>query len=229
MNPNHAEDHVTNPVKNEQNASFLRFPIRAGQVTGLPKDPTLAPHTVRLSATLHYQSQEALNRTKKSGNEWGYFIHVGEEGDLQAGPLREGTPDSWISLDEYLPIKQQDATIQGLMHVHLKGATAFSDSNIGFFLETNAVIYKCTDPQGNYLLMIRTELTEPPRLGLFEETLYTYRAVARDKTRQYIWDQDLRIEEATQKAVVDAMIEVCKQYNIALYIGTHKQPAEKVV
>jgi len=126
----------------------------------LPKDPGSAPREIRLSDEFHKNSHEAWKCAKESGNEWGYFIHLDEEGQLIAGKLKEGTPHEWIRFEEYVKARKQDKTIQGLMHTHLEEETVFSSSNIGFFLAAKDSICKCMDPQGNYLIMLRTEQTD---------------------------------------------------------------------
>lgn len=209
--------------------STIRLSLKGGRITELPKDVARAPLKVQLSQEFHKKSQEALQCAKKSRNEWGYFIHVTEEGRLQPGPLKEGISHTWISLEEYAMARQHDKTIHGLMHTHLQERTVFSPSNIGFFLATNDSIYKCLDPSGNYLIMLRTENTDSPWDGIFREAVRAYVDMAREKARYYFIETGLPEEDARQKGLFEAMREVCKKYNIALYLGKDKKAAQKVV
>jgi len=83
--------------------------------------------------------------------------------------LSEG---EWIDLKEYSKVQKQDETIRGHMHTHPESVLypgselVFSDNNIGFFLAANDVVHICTDPQGDYLIMLRTEQTDSPREGI---------------------------------------------------------------
>ncbi|MFQ6123386.1 MAG: hypothetical protein ACE5R6_02090 [Candidatus Heimdallarchaeota archaeon] len=183
---------------------------KARRVTELPKDPGNAPRAIRLSDELHKKSHEAWKCAKESGNEWGYFIHVAEEGQLIAGKLKEGTPHEWIRFEEYMKARKQDKSIQGLMHTHLEEETVFSPSNIGFFLAAKESICKSIDLQGNYLIILQNEQTDPLREGIFEEVTQVYTAVAREKTKQHIMENELDRKETIRRGMVEAMIEVCK-------------------
>ncbi|MFQ5820122.1 MAG: hypothetical protein ACE5I5_09065 [Candidatus Heimdallarchaeota archaeon] len=228
MDNSNNDDRDNENDEEENEESSIRLPLKVGRVTELPKDLGSVPREIRLSDEFHKNSHEAWKCAKESGNEWGYFIHLDEEGQLIAGKLKEGTPHEWIRFEEYVKARKQDKTIQGLMHTHLEEETVFSPSNIGFFLAAKDSICKCMDPQGNYLIRLRTEQTDPPWEGIFEEATQAYTAVAREKTKQHIMENELDRKEAIRRSMVEAMIEVCKQYNIALYTGTSKKAAKKV-
>ncbi|MFQ5820055.1 MAG: hypothetical protein ACE5I5_08725 [Candidatus Heimdallarchaeota archaeon] len=226
---NDNDDRDNKKAREKDEESSIRLSLKIGGITGLPKDLSSAPPEIHLSSKFHKKSYEALKRAKASGNEWGYFIHSDEEGHLMPGKLKEGTPHEWISLEEYSKAQQQDETIQGLMHTHLEERTVFSPSNIGVFLAANDSVYKCMNLQGNYLIMLRTERTDPPREGIFREVVNAYAEVAREKASQYIIKADLDEEEARKKSLFEAMREICKRYNIALFMGGSTKAAKKVV
>lgn len=105
---------------------------------------------------------------------------------------------------------------------------AFSVGNIGLFLETHDALYVCYGEQGTYLLLLRTQQTDPPREGLAEEAATLYIHWAREKTHANIL-QGMDPPQAINQAVHAAMIEVCKKYNIVLYQGESKKRAQKLI
>lgn len=161
-------------AEKENDESSIRFPLKGGQVTGLPKDILSAPNEIRLSRTLHERTIEAWMRTLKTGNEWGYFIRFNEEGQLIPSKLSEGTTEEWIMQEDYLEAQKKDKAIRGLVHTHPQGGAIFSHNNLGFFLATDQIIQKCIGPQGDYFLILRTKNTNPPREELDKEITNAY-------------------------------------------------------
>ncbi|MFQ6126711.1 MAG: hypothetical protein ACE5R6_19205 [Candidatus Heimdallarchaeota archaeon] len=218
--------------KKERIDTTLRFVLKAGQVRRLPKDIASAPSKIRLSQKILDQGNKAVRRANASGNEWGFFFHLSKQGQFLPSELKEGTPQVWISREEYLKAKKQDETLQGLLHTHPEAKTVFSESNIGFFLDAIDVIHICMDSQGDYFLILRTEKTPPPHEGLFEEAVNQYIDLARKETVTYVREHDLEhtkdSAEAINHGLFEAMKAVCKKYNIVLYIGRSRKAAEKV-
>jgi len=177
-----------------------------------------------------------LNRTKhsRSREEWGYFIHLDERGHLIAGELKKGPSDEWITLEAYLKARKQDKTIQGLMHTHPKSERhpgselVFSVGNVGVFLEANDAVQICMDPQGDYLIMLRTEQTDRPREGISKEAAKAYVDLAQDISNTHIIEHNMEIKDAIVKSVFDALIEICTNYKIALYKGGKNKAPKKV-
>jgi len=102
-----------------------------------------------------------------------------------------------------------------------------SHGNIGLFLEAEEVFHICKVPQGDYLIILRTKQTDPSREGIGEEAATAYLDVAWNKqTANLIAGMELK--PAIDKAVYDAMIKICKKYNIALYKGEGDKAAKKV-
>jgi len=148
------------------------------------------------------------------------------------GEVTEGTPERWITQDEYLKARKQDETIHGILHTHPEAKTVFSESNIGFFLYFNDAFHVCSDSQGNYLLMLRTEKTDLSREGIFEEAVALYTIVARNATDRYVIEHDMDYTDNSTEAIehgqFEAMKAVCKKYNIVLYIVKRGKAATKV-
>ena len=212
--------------ENDEGESSIRFPLKEGRVIGLPKDPASVPAEIRLSKKIHKQGNEAMEQTKQSGREWGFFLHFDEVGRLipgkVKGPSEKASEDEWITREEYLQIKKQDETIHGNFHTHPKSTRypgaelMLSHGNIGFFLEAEDVFNICKVPQSDYLLILRTKQTDPSREGSGEEAATAYLDLAWNKqTANLIAGMELK--PAIDKAVNEAMIEICKKYNIALY------------
>lgn len=81
--------------------------------------------------------------------------------------------------------------------------------------------------------MLRTEKTDAPREGLFEEAISEYATLARSRTKlhfmeHFFTEHPWTWEDAKRQGFLDAALEVCKNYNIALYKGTTSMLAEKV-
>ena len=144
-------------------------------------------------------------------------------GELIAGVSEE----EWITREAYVTAQHQNETLHGFMHVHLRD-TPFSDNNIGFFLDLNVAIAICRNPQDEYFVMLRTERTSPSRNGIFREALREYTTLARTHAKHYFIEQQREWEDAKRQALYAAMKEICKKYNVALYIGQGKSPAQKV-
>ena len=53
-------------------------------------------------------------------------------------------------------------------------------------------------------------------------------ALAREKTKKYILEDNLDCQNAIDKAIFTAMVETGKNYNIVFYLGTSKRAAKKV-
>lgn len=213
-------------------ASSFTLPLITGKVTGLPKDLASAPSKLRLSQTLKVHGKQAIAQAKASGKEYGCFLHLTPQGSIRPGVLKPGTPDTWISLEEYELARSDDETIRGILHTHPEAHTVFSESNIGFFLQIQDAIHICMDAQGNYLLMLRTETTDPPRNDLFEEVIALYTHVARQAIDQYVQTHDLNHTAPSSPAIEQGLLEgmkaVCKRYNIVLYLGKTEKIASKV-
>lgn len=76
--------------------------------------------------------------------------------------------------------------------------------NLGFFLTTNDSLYKCLDPSGNYLLMLRIENTDSPWDGIFREAVRAYADVAREKARYYLIEAGFIEKDTRQKGLFEA-------------------------
>ena len=222
----------TPSVEDEVQQASLTLPLLAGKVTGLPKELASAPSKLHLSQTLQTHGKQAIAQAKVSGNEYGCFLHLTPQGSIRPGVLKPGTPDTWISLEEYEFARREDETIRGILHTHPEANTVFSESNIGFFLQIQDAIHICMDAQGNYLLMLRTKATDPPRKDLFEEAIALYTHVARKEIDQYVQTHELNHTAPSSPAIEQGLLEgmkaVCKRYNIALYIGKTEKIATKV-
>lgn len=149
------------------------------------------------------------------------------------GALIEGvSEEEWIPRDAYTSAQQQDASIHGMIHTHL-GTSPFSHNKIGFFLDLDVALSICLNSRNEYFLMLRTARTTPPRPGIFRDAIERYGEIARELTITAIISHDLSPKSAIGKALYDtalvgAMTEVCKKYNIALYTGKVGTMVQKV-
>lgn len=225
-------------AENEAYESSIKLPLKEGKVTGFPKDLDSAPTEIHLSKKIHELGDKAVEKTKESGEEWGFFLHFNEAGrllpDKLKSPSEKASGGEWIILAEYSAIKKQDESIQGMFHTHPKSTTfpsgelSFSEGNLGTLLEMEDALLLCKGPQGDYLLALRTQQTPLARKGIGREATQLYREIARDKTILNI-KKGLERKTAVIKAVFETMVEICKKYNIALYKGEVGKPAKKVI
>ncbi len=138
-----------------------------------------------------------------------------------------------MTFEEYLHIQENDKTIRGQLHTHPRShkfpdtPVMVSDNNLGFFLATGDILQICQGPQGDYLILLRTNQTPPPSEELGHEATKAYRELADLQTRTKILsDMDRKV--AILDGTFEAMIEICKQYNITVYKGDSEQAARKV-
>lgn len=75
-------------VHDEEGASSLRFPLKDGKVTGLPRDPASAPKKIRLSKKIHEFGEEARKHAQHAGEAWGFFLHFDETGQIRPGEVQ---------------------------------------------------------------------------------------------------------------------------------------------
>ena len=76
--------------EDDEKESSIRLPLKEGRVTGLPKDIATAPTKLRLSRKLQEQGYKAIESTRTSGNECGFFIHFTEGGEMLPREVTEG-------------------------------------------------------------------------------------------------------------------------------------------
>jgi len=221
-------------------ASSFMLPLLSGKVTGLPKDLSSAPNEIHLSPKLHQCGDEALQRTQQSGNEYGFFLHFDDTGQIRPGKVRgpseqgktAGIP-TWITQEEYLELKKHDRSIHGHLHTYPASAEypdealVLSVGNIALFLEAEDVVLICRGPKRDWLILLRTQITPPTRNGLGEEAVQLYLDLARDKLWTHLM-AGMEQNQAYDLGFFEAMIEVCKKYNIVLYQGTPGTTPQKL-
>lgn len=224
-------------IEDKAQNSSLQLPLRAGKVTGLPKDPTNAPEEIRLSQKIYECGDEALRLTQQSGDEYGCFLHFDETGQIRPGEVRgpseHAEEGEWITRGEYVAIKQQDPTIHGLLHTHPTsalfpgGELTFSPGNLGLLLEVEDTLLICRGPAGGTLLALRTQATLPGQQRLGSRVAREYQNHLPAKLSEG-FAAGLDAEAAITQAVFKAMLEVCKTYNIAVYKSMAGSSVRKV-
>jgi hypothetical protein len=224
-------------VEDKAHKSSLTLPLRAGKVTGLPKDLTNAPEEIRLSQKISECGDEALRLTQQSDDEYGGFLHFDETGQIRPGEVRgpseHAEAGEWITRGEYVTIKQQDPTIHGLLHTHPTsalfpgGELTFSPGNLGLLLEVEDTLLICRGPAGGTLLALRTQATPPGQQRLGSHAARAYQNHLPAKLSEG-FAAGLEAEAAITQAVFKAMLEVCKTYNIAVYKSMAGSSARKV-
>jgi hypothetical protein len=228
-------------AQNEEGVSGLFFPLKEGKVTGLPKDPVSAPQKLQLSKKIHELGEEALKKAQHAGEEWGFFLHFDETGQIRPGdvqgPSDEGKKEeipTWITRDEYLEIKRQDPTIHGLLHIHPEDPELpdveplFSWGNLGLFLDVEDTLLLCKGSHGDYLLALRTQQTPSSYKGIGKKATEDFKNFILDELAEVI-EEGLEEDSAKSTAMFRAMLEVCKKYNIAVYKGSTDKPALKLL
>ena len=116
-----------------------------------------------------------------------------------------------MTFEEYLHIQENDKTIRGQLHTHPRShkfpdtPVMVSDNNLGFFLATGDILQICQGPQGDYLILLRTNQTPPPSEELGHEATKAYRELADLQTRTKIlsdMDRKAAILDGTFEAMM---------------------------
>ena len=234
------EKYPDQSAEDTTHASSFTLPLIAGKVTGLLQDLASAPNEIRLSPKLHQRGDEALQRTQQSSDEYGFFLHFDATGQIRPGKVRgpsdqgktAGTP-TWITQEEYLELKKHDRSIHGHLHTHPASAEypdealVLSVGNIALFLEAEDVVLICRGPKGDWLILLRTQITPLKRNRLGEEAVQLYLDLARDKLWTHLM-AGMEQNQAYDLGFFEAMIEVCKKYNIVVYQGKSGTPPKKL-